>query len=171
MIPFIVPGAQICQLDQRGYASQKDSIVSATGTDVVALPPIGEGCHVKVLFSLRPIVAPVHGVLVASDPLEVKVYNDGVRRGLLQIHLLDRQRTMTEHVTGTWPGEAAVYNAKNKTNFGARRICCVLKCIFVVIKKGFPVMKKAFSLTENLFLITQKGFDTSQQTSFACRQG
>src|ERR1700686_398966 len=73
MIPFILPGAQICQLDQRGYASQKNSIVSVTGTDLVALPLIGEGFHVKILFSLRPIVAPVHTVLVAFDQLGVKI--------------------------------------------------------------------------------------------------
>src|SRR5438128_6165212 len=67
MIPFIIPCAQICQLDQRGDASQKDSIVGATRANIVLFALIGEQRHFKILYGLCPIVAPIHIVLLAFD--------------------------------------------------------------------------------------------------------
>src|SRR5437660_2990900 len=73
MPPFAILGPKVSQLDQGSYTRQKDRIVSATGAHIVLLSLIGEQSHFEILFRLRPVIMPIHAVLVASGECCVKI--------------------------------------------------------------------------------------------------
>ena len=72
MLPLVIFSTKASEFNERSDASQKDSIIGPTRTDIVLLALISPFCHLKILFRLEPIVFPFHTEALASDQDNVK---------------------------------------------------------------------------------------------------